>query len=227
MFRLLKLHPPHGWRAVLWELLIVSLGVLIALAAGQAVETWNWQSKSRAAEAEIRLELLEATVIADERLGMSPCFERKLDQLQRDVMAADGPLASPMHRSRYWTIVRFWPTDAWETARAGDVLAHMPADRVREYAPIYRQIEVIRNNLALEQDAIADLALLTWFTGRLSEPTRDRLLAAAAQARRRNEMIIRDARQVIDATKALGIILKTEERASLTACGSLNEPMTV
>ena len=38
MFRLLKLKPPpHGWNAVAWELAIVTLGVLIALAAQQIV----------------------------------------------------------------------------------------------------------------------------------------------------------------------------------------------
>ena len=34
MFRLLKLKPPHGWNAVGWELGIVTLGVVIALAGG-------------------------------------------------------------------------------------------------------------------------------------------------------------------------------------------------
>ena len=38
MFRLFKLRPPHGWNAVAWELGIVTLGVLIALAAQQLVE---------------------------------------------------------------------------------------------------------------------------------------------------------------------------------------------
>ena len=37
MFRLLRLKPPHGWNAVIWELAIVTLGVLIALAAQQLV----------------------------------------------------------------------------------------------------------------------------------------------------------------------------------------------
>jgi hypothetical protein len=39
MFRLMKPRPPYGWLPVWWELGIVTLGVLIALAAQQMVET--------------------------------------------------------------------------------------------------------------------------------------------------------------------------------------------
>ena len=45
MFRMLKLNPPHGWRAVVWELAIVTLGVLIALGVQQVAEAANWRSK--------------------------------------------------------------------------------------------------------------------------------------------------------------------------------------
>jgi hypothetical protein len=50
MFRLLKLSPPHGWRAVSWELAIVTLGVLIALWAGELLTAYNWKSKAAAGE---------------------------------------------------------------------------------------------------------------------------------------------------------------------------------
>ena len=43
MFRLMKLKPPNGWNAVGWELAIVTLGVLIALGAQQAIESLNWK----------------------------------------------------------------------------------------------------------------------------------------------------------------------------------------
>ena len=41
MFRLLKVRPPNGWNAVAWELVIVTLGVLLALGAQQMAETVN------------------------------------------------------------------------------------------------------------------------------------------------------------------------------------------
>ena len=41
MFRLLKLQPPHGWRAVMWELAIVTIGVVVALGAQQWAENFS------------------------------------------------------------------------------------------------------------------------------------------------------------------------------------------
>ena len=53
MFRLLRLSPRHGWHAVWWELGIVTLGVLIALAAQQTVEYFSWQAKVQDAKKDL------------------------------------------------------------------------------------------------------------------------------------------------------------------------------
>ena len=37
MFKSLKLKPPHGWNAVVWDLAIVTVGVLIALGLAKCV----------------------------------------------------------------------------------------------------------------------------------------------------------------------------------------------
>ena len=218
--------PLHGWRQFLGEVGIIVVGVLIALAAEQAIDNWNWQRKSSAAEIELRTELLASAAYSEERLRMSKCFESKLDQLQIALVEAEEPIRKPMFVSRYWTIVRLWSADAWETARASDVLTHMAPAKVREYAALYRLIDLIRANLALEQQYISDLALLTWFTGRVSETMRDRMLAAVTRARRANEMIIRDSKQVIAAAEKLGIKLSPKDLAPQIECGSLYEPVT-
>ena len=48
MFRMLRLKPPNGWHAVGWELLIVTLGVLVALGRSRwrnGRVTREWRSK--------------------------------------------------------------------------------------------------------------------------------------------------------------------------------------
>ena len=57
MFRMLRLKPPHGWHAVTWELLIVTLGVLIALGAQQLIETANWRRDVADFRASVRAEM--------------------------------------------------------------------------------------------------------------------------------------------------------------------------
>ena len=49
-----RFSPSMGWPAFWSEILIVVLGVVIALAANEAVEEWSWQRK--VAEAELRLQ---------------------------------------------------------------------------------------------------------------------------------------------------------------------------
>ena len=40
-----RFSPSMGWRAFWSEIVIVVLGVVIALAANEAVQEWNWRNK--------------------------------------------------------------------------------------------------------------------------------------------------------------------------------------
>ncbi len=85
MFRMLRLKPPHGWNAVAWELGIVTLGVLIALAAQQWVEERSWRSKVTLAEAAIRDELAKHYSWSVEWREVEPCIVAQIDALQQRI----------------------------------------------------------------------------------------------------------------------------------------------
>src|SRR3954464_13215632 len=57
MFRPLRLKPPHGWNSVAWELAIVTLGVLIALAAQQIAGALQNRGTAAETRAEVTDEL--------------------------------------------------------------------------------------------------------------------------------------------------------------------------
>src|SRR4051794_24830212 len=82
MFRLLKLKPPHGWNAVAWELGIVTLGVLIALAAQQAVEALHDRSVAAETRADVTDELNSDLMSIALRQSIEPCIERRLGELR-------------------------------------------------------------------------------------------------------------------------------------------------
>jgi hypothetical protein len=82
MFRLLKLHPPHGWNAVAWELAIVTLGVLIALAAQQIVEALHDRGTAAETRADVTDELNSDLMSMVLRQSAQPCIDRRLDQLR-------------------------------------------------------------------------------------------------------------------------------------------------
>ena len=98
MFRMLKLNPPNGWRAVVWELAIVTLGVLIALAAQQWAEARSWSAKADAARKALRTELANHHEQAVEWRVVAPCIYAQLSALERRILASRSQLdPAPLH----------------------------------------------------------------------------------------------------------------------------------
>ncbi len=140
MFRLLKLAPPpHGWRAVWWELVIVVLGVLIALAAQQAVEAWNWRAAVAAERAVLRDEVRDNLNSVQDRLVVEPCVRRKLDEVRivleraarRRPLGITGLVGLPLPSGG--------AKGAWNIALAGQGLAHMPHGEQLGFSNAYSQ----------------------------------------------------------------------------------------
>src|SRR5689334_10485989 len=82
MFRLLKLRPPHGWNAVVWDLAIVTLGVLIALAAQQFVSNVTDRSIAAQTRAEVTDEINSDLMSMTLRQSVEPCIDRRLSELR-------------------------------------------------------------------------------------------------------------------------------------------------
>lgn len=81
MFRLLRFKPPHGWNAVAWELAIVTLGVLIALATQQWADDRAKRIKVEETKTALRYELAEHYGYAVEFRTVYPCLQAQLDRL--------------------------------------------------------------------------------------------------------------------------------------------------
>ena len=82
IFRLVRLKPPHGWNTVAWELAIVTLGVLIALAAQQIVETLRDRGTAAETRAEVTDELNSDLMSMVLRQSSEQCIERRLTELR-------------------------------------------------------------------------------------------------------------------------------------------------
>ena len=95
MFRLLRLKPPHGWSAVLWDLAIVTVGVLIALAGDRWAEERTLHRKVEASKAAIRDELSSTYAFAVEYRTTYPCVQTQVRQLL-DHVVSSGPVMDPV-----------------------------------------------------------------------------------------------------------------------------------
>jgi hypothetical protein len=86
VFNMLKVSPPHGWRAVWWELGIVTLGVLVALAAQQLVENFHKRSIADETRVAIWAEFNENLTNLALRARAAPCVARRLRELRRIIV---------------------------------------------------------------------------------------------------------------------------------------------
>ena len=131
MFRMLKLNPPNGWRAVAWELAIVTAGVLIALAVQQWAEQRSWNDRRGDATEAFREEMKGHYFYAVEWRVAYPCMKAQLEQLERRLVASkdvNDPAPAYSIGGVDKTVLRFPLKDlvssAWQSAVNDGLLIH-------------------------------------------------------------------------------------------------------
>jgi hypothetical protein len=212
MFRLTKLKPPHGWNTVAWDLGIVTVGVLIALGAQQAVESVHSHASARQAEHAIQAELARQEVDAMERLAVQPCLSGQLKALATKLSAFLGGLwqGVPMIVNQktdrdaqqraviaaYRAPERLWVGEAWQTARSNGSLDSLPDATVSTYAQEYNRGDRILALQMQENEPAASLAPLA-IDGPISADERASLLGAIAAVDRANAGMAYQARYLV------------------------------
>ena len=146
MFRLLKLDPPHGWRTVIWELAIVTLGVLIALAAQQWVEVMSWHQKVRDADQQLKAEAVINFTYAAEQITTEPCIQAQLEALRLRLMDSGATLQpamlfrEPMMMYVFRQPSRTFESNGWQSLVADDTANHIAPDRSKKLSTYYSQL---------------------------------------------------------------------------------------
>lgn len=214
MFRLLKLNPPNGWNAVVWELAIVVLGVVIALGAQQAVETLRWRDEVRLIEEALTIEIAESIVHASERQMVGRCLSDRLTYLIGKVSANEGPWdGSPMPVQQtvlavksvpaaYRTPNRKWNDDVWQSAQNGDVFNHMRRERLAGFSKIYAIMEGLRKDNEFEHQIFPQLLYLSFDT-QLDAAARQQALATLGRLDWLNATTLLDGKRLIDEARTM------------------------
>jgi hypothetical protein len=150
MFRLLRVRPPHGWNAVAWELGIVTLGVIIALAAQQWADNLGWRSRTKAATAAIEREVADHYASSVEWRLVTPCLMAQLDRLQSRLMNSRSRLdPAPVYSEPAFPrfVLRIpskeYDSSAWDAAIADGVTAHLEPELRTELSEHYQQVSVL------------------------------------------------------------------------------------
>jgi hypothetical protein len=134
MFRLTKLKPPHGWSAVAWELGIVTLGVLIALAAQQLVDDIHQRHEVNQLVGALRSELADNRARWEHVRNSDPCTLQRLDALEK--WTATAPPNAKLNRA-YRLFVWNQHTGAWDLAKSSDTMSNIPLQERVTFASLY------------------------------------------------------------------------------------------
>ena len=211
--------PVHGWRAFLGEVGVIVLGVLIALAAEQAVQNLEWRGKVAAAQDAMRLELLEDDgPQAFVRAAIAPCLKTRIDAVVAalETGVVDRPQLHALVEA-YSPPRRTWDSEAWKAALASDVGTHMGAQTLVAWSKPYGLMPLMEDT---EREARRTLDGLRGFRrtpGPLSEVEADRLLPLAQTLARLDTQLDRTSRNVLSNMRKLGLALPPTEKAALLA----------
>jgi hypothetical protein len=196
--------PLHGWRAFVGEVSIIVLGVLIALLAGQAVQSVNNRAAAEEARNNIRAEVainIGRMQAADER---GACLARRLDQLAGFISQArkGRSLADVtwIGRPPIWDM----ENTRWQSASASGRSSLFRTDEQAAIADIYSLMVDYQAEERVEQEAWAKLRGLAGLEA-LSDSRDASLSDALQQARYSAWLLSIDSKQAQDAARRVGI----------------------
>lgn len=111
--------PLHGWREFAGEVGIIVVGVLIALAGEQLVESLHWRAEVRDAKAALSQDMAQTNRVFAYRVAAHDCVARRLDRIGEIIEQSAQHKGPPSVGDVFPDIGNALSTSAWETSRAG------------------------------------------------------------------------------------------------------------
>jgi hypothetical protein len=152
--------PLHGWREFAGEVGIIVIGVLIALAAEQIVETAHRQQEGVQAERVIRSEIELNLGRLQSRRAIYSCVFRRIEQIQKllDGTGSDQTFVAPgwIGRPQYWSFLN----SRWEAESQAGRAALVDGGRLSQYGVMYNRMQNLLDEMDAEQTDWAKLRTL-------------------------------------------------------------------
>ena len=152
--------PLHGWREFVGEVGIIVIGVLIALAAEQVVETIHWRNEVAAERASLLKEASDSLGGVRAREAQQPCVDRRLAEirtvLERHHRGKTLGLVGAIGRPTRQTATR----GTWQIALAGQALAHMNLNEKLAFSAVFGDFDLWDRSLTDDGQSWLRLALL-------------------------------------------------------------------
>ena len=170
--------PLHGWREFAGEVGIIVLGVLIALAAEQIVQS----IVTRRDAAELRQSMIDELAMDRARWEANshdaPCAQKQLDEISAWAARPGSDTFDRFNPPAFWTM----HDSAWQIARSSPTMAALPLKERDALADLYFVIEVQEKILEMAQTSLNRVDALAKTADR--PQSRDALREAAVEAQR-------------------------------------------
>jgi hypothetical protein len=133
--------PLHGWREFAGEVGVIVLGVLIALGAGQIVDTFHQRSDLAQLRDALHAELADDRARWEDIRTGDECTERRLDALEHwlEVAPVDARL-----KHAYVPFLWNTHTSAWDSARSSPAGQLLGLNERLMYASLYEGLDNFR-----------------------------------------------------------------------------------
>ncbi|HEX3887901.1 MAG TPA: hypothetical protein VHW05_10420 [Phenylobacterium sp.] len=209
-----KPKPVHSWGDLIGEIGVIVLGVLIALAAEQAVELVHWNHQLIETRKALREEINTGAGHAYSHRAIYDCNAKALRKLREELLKS-GP-AWKARPSAYEALLFTWDTSAWRTAQASGTLGHMTPTELNGYASAYQFPPLFEAQEAKDQDDAAQLDLLAYDLN-LGDGMRGRMLEAVNRAERQNWLLALGTKQFLESAAAVGVTLSDTDKKKIDA----------
>jgi hypothetical protein len=201
----------QGWRDFVQEVGIIFIGVVIALAAGEIVDAWNWHREVEIVKDSLDDELSDVIFSAQERIKIADCQRQTLDRLEQLAEESHGTLVirnSPLTRNR------LWGSAAWEAAVASGTIAHMRHDERNIYANLFSFTRLFRD-LNLRQEELWSRINAYRHPRVLTDESRARFVETVSELRALTGTMNLAAKQFVEQAEPLHIQLDPKDAATL------------
>ena len=200
-----KPKPLHGFRETLGEIGIIVVGILIAIALEQIVETIHWSHEVEQARTTLHAEAAAANAVYRYRIAAGPCVESRLaflDDLTEKV-AAKRPVAQigPIVSNIDFALI----SSSWQAQRASQVLTHFDKAELRGLGEYFYQMGTTEKLIGEEATSWRTLEILEGNPARLGPQDIANVRVALRTARDINRLIQHIAESQLDEAGKLGL----------------------
>ena len=210
----MEIHRPKAiddWGDFFKEVGIIVLGVLIALAAEDALSDYHWRQEVKIVQDSLDDELSDSLFSALERVKITDCQRRTLARLDE---LADDSRGTLVIRNDPVTRNRVWGTAAWDAAVASGAIAHMDHDTRNTYAELFSFVRLFRDFNIRQEELWARIDAYRRPRA-LTPDSRDRFVETVSQLRALTHSMNLGAQQFVELAKPLHLQLSSQDAATL------------